>query len=565
MAEAAYGRIPPDIEIAQAAKLEPIARIAAKVGLSEDDIEFYGKYKAKVSLEAIQRLKSRPYGKLIYTTAITATPAGEGKTCTAVGLTQALGKLGKKVMVALREPSLGPTFGIKGGAAGGGYSQVLPMEDINLHFTGDIHAVGAAHNLLAAMVENHIHQGNELGIDPRRVVWRRVMDISDRQLRSIVVGLGGKANGFPLESGFDITVASEIMACLGLSRSLSDLKDRFARLVVAYTYDGNPVRAADLKAVGAMAVIMKDAIGPNLVQTLEGQPAFVHGGPFANIAYGNNSIVATETALRLADYAVTEGGFAADLGAEKFFDIVCRITDVRPDVVVLVASVRALHHHGGVAKSKLAEKNLEALARGCENLDKHVTNVTQRFGLPVVVAINRFPSDDLKELEYLHRHCEELGVRSAISEVVARGGEGGIELAEAVLDTLEHERANFRFLYDLDLPVKEKIERLATEIYGADGVVYTGTAERDLRVIEGQGLGHLPVCTAKTQLSLSDDPALRGAPKGWKLNVREVRASAGAGFLVPLCGQMMTMPGLPAHPAAENVDIDDEGKIVGLF
>lgn len=565
MAEPTYGRIPPDIEIAQSAKLEPIARIAAKVGLTEDDIEFYGKYKAKVSLEAIQRLKGRPYGKLIYTTAITATPAGEGKTCTAVGLTQALGKLGKKVMVALREPSLGPTFGIKGGAAGGGYSQVLPMEDINLHFTGDIHAVGAAHNLLAAMVENHIHQGNELGIDPRRVVWRRVMDISDRQLRNIVVGLGGKANGFPMESGFDITVASEIMACLGLSRSLSDLKERFSRLVVAYTFDGKPVRAADLKAVGAMAVIMKDAIKPNLVQTLEGQPAFVHGGPFANIAYGNNSILATETALRLADYAVTEGGFAADLGAEKFFDIVCRITDVRPDVVVLVASVRALHHHGGVAKSKLAEKNLEALAKGCENLDKHVTNVTQKFGLPVVVAINRFPADDPEELEYLRRHCEELGVRSAISEVVARGGEGGIELAQAVLDALEHEKPSFRFLYDLDLPVKEKIERLATEIYGADGVVYTGTAERDIKVIEEQGLGNLPICMAKTQLSLSDDPALRGAPKGWKLTVREVRASAGAGFLVPLCGQMMTMPGLPAHPAAENVDIDDEGKIVGLF
>ncbi|MDI7246270.1 MAG: formate--tetrahydrofolate ligase [Bacillota bacterium] len=565
MAEPTYGRIPPDIEIAQGAKLEPIARIAAKVGLAEDDIEFYGKYKAKVSLEAVERLKGRPYGKLIYTTAITATPAGEGKTCTAVGLTQALGKLGKKVMVALREPSLGPTFGIKGGAAGGGYSQVLPMEDINLHFTGDIHAVGAAHNLLAAMIENHIHQGNELGIDPRRVVWRRVMDISDRQLRNIVVGLGGKANGFPMESGFDITVASEIMACLGLSRSLSDLKERFSRLVVAYTYDGKPVRAADLKAVGAMAVIMKDAIKPNLVQTLEGQPAFVHGGPFANIAYGNNSILATETALRLADYAVTEGGFAADLGAEKFFDIVCRITDVRPDVVVLVASVRALHHHGGVAKSKLAEKNLEALAKGCGNLDKHVMNVTQRFGLPVVVAINRFPADDPEELDYLRRHCEELGVRSAISEVVARGGEGGIELAEAVLDVLEHEKADFRFLYDLDLPVKAKIERLATEIYGADGVVYAGTAERDIKVIEEQGLGRLPICTAKTQLSLSDDPALRGAPRGWKLTVREVRASAGAGFLVPLCGQMMTMPGLPTHPAAENVDIDDEGKIVGLF
>ncbi|MEW6228763.1 MAG: formate--tetrahydrofolate ligase [Bacillota bacterium] len=565
MAVASLGKIPPDIEIAQSAKLQPIAEIAARVGLSEDDIEFYGKYKAKVSVEAIQKLKARPYGKLIYTTAITATPAGEGKTCTAVGVTQALGKLGKKVMVALREPSLGPTFGIKGGAAGGGYSQVLPMEDINLHFTGDIHAVGASHNLLAAMVENHIHQGNELGIDPRRVVWRRVMDISDRQLRNIIVGLGGKANGFPVESGFDITVASEVMACLGLSRSLSDLKGRLSRLLVAYTFDGKPVRASDLKAVGAMAVIMKDTIKPNLVQTLEGQPAFVHGGPFANIAYGNNSIIATETALRLADYAVTEGGFAADLGAEKFFDIICRITDVRPDVVILVASVRALHHHGGVAKSKLAEKNLDALAKGCANLDKHVRNVTEKFSLPVVVAINRFPSDDPEELEYLRRHCEELGVRSAISEVVARGGEGGIELAEAVLDALEHEKPNFKFLYDLNLPVRDKIETLATEIYGADGVVYVGTAERDIKVIEEQGLGNLPICMAKTQLSLSDDPALRGAPRGWKLNVREVRVSAGAGFIVPLCGQMMTMPGLPTHPAAENVDIDDEGRIVGLF
>ncbi len=555
----------PDIEIAQGAALRPIAEIACELGLGGDDIELYGKYKAKVTLGAIRRFKDRPYGKLIYVSAITATPAGEGKTSTAIGLTQALGKLGRKAMVALREPSLGPTFGVKGGACGGGYAQVVPMEDINLHFTGDIHAVGAAHNLLAAMVDNHIHHGNELGIDPRRVVWRRVMDISDRQLRNIVVGLGGKANGFPAESGFDITVASEVMACLGLSRSLSDLKERLGRLVVAYASDGRPVTASDLKAVGAMAVILKDTLKPNLVQTLEGQPAFVHGAPFANIAYGNSSLLATETALRLAECVVTEGGFAADLGAEKFFDIVCRITDVRPDVVVLVASVRALHHHGGAPKPRLAEKNVEALLKGCENLDKHVRNLREKFGLPVVVAINRFPSDDPEELRRLGEHCGELGVPSAVSEVVARGGEGGIELAETVLDEIERTRPAFRFLYDLGLPVRDKIEILATEIYGADGVDYVGTADRDIRVIEEQGLGALPICVAKTQLSLSDDPALRGAPRGWRLNVREVRVAAGAGFIVPFCGQIMTMPGLPKRPAAESVDIDEEGRIVGLF
>ncbi|HHV61247.1 MAG TPA: formate--tetrahydrofolate ligase [Firmicutes bacterium] len=555
----------PDIEIAQAAKLRPISDIARSIGLSDDDIEPYGKFKAKVSLDVYRRLKSRPNGKLIYTTAITATPAGEGKTCTAVGLTQALGKLGKKVMVALREPSLGPTFGIKGGAAGGGYSQVVPMEDINLHFTGDIHAVGAAHNLLAAMVDNHVVHGNELGIDPLRIVWRRVMDISDRQLRNVIVGLGGKGNGFPRETGFDITVASEVMAILGLSRSMEDLKERLGRILVAYTRDGKPVYARDLKAVGSMAVILKDALKPNLVQTLEGQPAFVHGGPFANIAYGNNTIIATELALKLADYVVTEGGFAADLGAEKFFDIVCRITDVRPDVVVLVASVRALNHHGGAPKDKLTETNLDVLARGCSNLDKHIENLTKRFGLPVVVAINRFPTDEDVELDFLKRHCEELGVRAAVSEVVAKGGDGGRELAEAVLDALEKEKPNFRFLYDLNAPIKEKIEALATQIYGADGVVYTGDAERQIKVLTEQGLGTLPVCMAKTQLSLSDDPNLRGAPRGWKLTVREVRASAGAGFLVPLCGTMMTMPGLPKHPAAELVDIDEAGKISGLF
>lgn len=554
----------PDIEIAQNAKLRPIVDVARDAGIPEDDLELYGKYKAKVSLNLYKRLKDRPNGKLIYTTAITATPAGEGKTCTAVGLTQALGKLGKKVMLCLREPSLGPTFGVKGGAAGGGYSQVVPMEDINLHFTGDIHAVGTAHNLLAAMIDNHILKGNELGIDPTRVVWRRVMDMNDRQLRNIVVGLGGPSNGFPRETGFDITVASEIMAILCLATSMEDLKERLGRMVVAYTYKKEPVFARDLKAVGAMAVLLKDAIKPNLVQTLEGQPAFVHGGPFANIAHGNNSVLATMTALKLADYVVTEGGFAADLGAEKFFDIVHRFTGLKPDVAVLVASVRALNMHGGVPKDKVTETNLEALARGCANLDKHVENL-RKFGLPIVVAINRFPTDSEEEISFLRRHCEELGVRVAESRVVAEGGQGGIELAQQVLEALEKDPADFRPIYDPAWPIKQKIETLAREIYGADGVEYTAEAERQIATLTKQGFDKMPICVAKTQHSLSDNPELKGAPKGWKLTVRELRVSAGAGFVVVLTGEVMTMPGLPKNPAAELVDIDENGRIVGLF
>lgn len=553
-----------DIEIAQSTKLRPILDVARDVGLSEDDLEYYGKYKAKVSLKAFDKLSNRPNGKLIYTTAITATPAGEGKTCTAVGVTQALGKLGKKAMVCVREPSLGPTFGVKGGAAGGGYSQVLPMEDINLHFTGDIHAVSTAHNLLAAMVDNHIHQGNELGINIHRVVWRRVMDMNERQLRNIVCGLGGSSNGTPREAGFDISVASEIMAVLCLASSMTDLKARLGRLIVAYDREGKPVTAADLKAVGAMAVLLKDAIKPNLVQTVEGQPAFVHGGPFANIAHGNNSIIATRMALKLADYVVTEGGFAADLGAEKFFDIVHRSTGLTPDVAILVASVRALNMHGGVPKAKVAETNLEALEKGCANLDKHIENL-KKFGLPIVVAINKFPTDEPAEIDLVKKHCDAMGVRSAISEVVARGGEGGIALAEEVLKALENDQNNFHPIYDPEMPIKMKIGILAREIYGADGVVYTPSADREIARMTKLGLDKMPICVAKTQHSLTDNPDLKGAPTGWELTVREIRASAGAGFLVALTGDVMTMPGLPKVPAAEGVDIDEDGKIVGLF
>ena len=553
-----------DIEIAQSTKLRPILDVARDVGLAEDDLEYYGRYKAKVSLKTFDRLTDRPNGKLIYTTAITATPAGEGKTCTAVGVTQALGKLGKKAMVCVREPSLGPTFGVKGGAAGGGYSQVLPMEDINLHFTGDIHAVSTAHNLLAAMVDNHIHHGNELGINIHRVVWRRVMDMNERQLRNIVCGLGGSSNGTPREAGFDISVASEIMAVLCLASGMTDLKARLGRLIVAYDREGQPVTAADLKAVGAMAVLLKDAIKPNLVQTVEGQPAFVHGGPFANIAHGNNSIIATRMALKLADYVVTEGGFAADLGAEKFFDIVHRFTGLTPDVAVLVASVRALNMHGGVPKAKVAETNLEALEKGCANLDKHIENL-KKFGLPIVVAINKFPTDEPAEIDLVKKHCDAMGVRSAVSEVVARGGEGGIELAEEVLKALENDQNNFHPIYDPEMPIKTKIGILAREIYGADGVVYTPSADREIARMTKLGLDKMPICVAKTQHSLTDNPDLKGAPTGWELTVREIRASAGAGFLVALTGDVMTMPGLPKAPAAEGVDIDEDGKIVGLF
>jgi formate--tetrahydrofolate ligase len=553
-----------DIEIAQQAKLRPITEIAAKLSLSEDDIELYGKYKAKVSNAVYDRLKDKPSGKLIYTTAITATPAGEGKTVTTIGLTQALGRLGKNVAACIREPSLGPTFGIKGGAAGGGYSQVVPMEDINLHFTGDIHAVTTAHNLLAAMLDNHIAQGNALNIDPKRIVLRRVLDINDRQLRNIVIGLGGLGDGYVREAGFDISLASEIMAILCLASDLQDLKERVGRMLVAYTYDRKPVYARDLKAEGAIAVIMKDAIKPNLVQTLEGQPVFIHGGPFANIAHGNNSIIATRLALKLADYVVTEGGFASDLGAEKFFDIVHGYSGLKPDVAVLVVSVRALNMHGGVPKEEVQVTNLEALRKGLANLDKHVENL-KKFGLPIVVAINQFPTDTPEELELVRQHCAELGVRSAISQVVAKGGAGGEELAKTVLEVLESEPAQFEPLYDWKLPIKSKLEILAKEIYGADDVVYTPKAERSIRDLTKLGYGELPVCVAKTQHSISDNPKLKGVPKGWKLTITDVRPSLGAGFLVCLAGDIMTMPGLPAKPAAENVDIDAEGRITGLF
>ena len=553
-----------DIEIAQRAKLLPIQEVAAKLDIAPEDLEPYGHYKAKVSLDLYRRLADRPNGKLIYTTAITATPAGEGKTCTAIGLTQALGKLGKRVAVCLREPSLGPTFGIKGGAAGGGYSQVVPMEDINLHFTGDIHAIGTAHNLLAAVLENHIFQGNELGINPKSVLWPRVMDMNDRQLRNIVVGLGGPKDGVVMPGRFDITVASEIMAILCLTSDLEDLKRRLGNILVGFTYEDTPVYARDLKCVGAMATLLKDAIKPNLVQTLEGQPAFIHGGPFANIAHGNNSVIATKTALKLADYVVTEGGFAADLGAEKFFDIVHGYAGLTPDVAVLVASVRALNMHGGVPHHAAAETNLNALEVGLANLDKHIENLT-KFGLPVVVALNQFPTDTPEELELVMDYCHSRNVRVACSQVVAKGGAGGIELAEAVLDALEYETPHFRPLYSWDLPIKTKMEIIAKEIYGAGEVVYADQAEAAVRRFTELGYDKLPLCVAKTQHSLSDNPALKGAPKNFTLTVREIRASLGAGFLVPITGQVLTMPGLPKEPAATKVDIFADGTITGLF
>ncbi len=553
-----------DIEIAQQATLQRIQDIGAVIGIEADDLEFYGKYKAKVPLELYQRIQGRPNGKLIYTTAITATPAGEGKTCTTIGLTQALGALGKRSMACLREPSLGPTFGIKGGAAGGGYSQVVPMEDINLHFTGDIHAVTSAHNLLAALVDNSIVKGNPLNIDPKRVLLRRVMDMNDRQLRNVVAGLGGIGDGVTRETGFDISVASELMAILCLASDLQDLKERVGRMLVAYTYDREPVYVHQLRGQGAVAVLMKDAIKPNLVQTLEGQPAFIHGGPFANIAHGNNSIIATKMALKLADYVVTEGGFAADLGAEKFFDIVHGYTGLTPDLAVLVVSVRALNMHGGMAKDKVKETNLEALQKGLANLDKHIENL-RTFGLPTVVAINQFPSDAPEELDLIKEHCAKQGVKAAVSQVVAEGGLGGREFAETVLEVLESTPASFRPLYDWQQPIKDKIELLATKIYGADGVQYSDQAERQIKNLEAMGVASLPLCMAKTQHSLSDNPALKGAPTGWKLQIKEIKPSLGAGFLVCYTGDIMTMPGLPKIPAAQNVDIDEYGVITGLF
>lgn len=556
-----------DIDIAQDAVMQPIEKVAGNLGLGRDDLHLYGRFMAKVPLEVLRRFDGRPDGKLVLVTAITATKAGEGKTVTSIGLTQALGRLGVKVMGALREPSMGPVFGLKGGATGGGYSQVYPMWDIDLHFTGDIHAVSSAHNLLSAMVENHLSRGNRLRIDPTRVVWKKAMDMNSRELRQIVVGLGGRpVGGVPHESGFVITAASEISAILALATSLPDLRARLEKVVVAYDLDGNAVRAGQLDCVGAMVLLLKDAINPNLVQTLEGQPVFVHGFPFANIAHGNNSLLATKYALKLADVVVTESGFAADLGAEKFFDIVCREGNITPNCAVIVASIRALKMHGGACLEDALDcekPNLDALGKGFANLDKHVENV-RKYGVPVVIALNKFATDTEDEVRMVRDHCSELGVPCAVSLVFAEGGEGGRELAETVLKVLDNTPSDFRFLYDENLPVKEKIRLIATEIYGAKDVRYIGTADRDIRAIEIAGANHLPVCMAKTQLSISDDPRLKGAPRGWTLTVREVLVSAGAGFIVPLCGEMMLIPGLPSEPAAERIDYTDDGRVIGL-
>ncbi|GLI50600.1 MULTISPECIES: formate--tetrahydrofolate ligase [Tepidanaerobacter] len=556
-----------DIEIAQSTKLKDIREIAAKVGFSEDDIELYGKYKAKVDYNLLKNGSGKK-AKLILTTAITPTPAGEGKTTTTIGAADALARLGKKSMVALREPSLGPVFGVKGGAAGGGYSQVVPMEDINLHFTGDIHAITAANNLLAAMVDNHIFQGNALDIDPRRVVWRRALDMNDRQLRSLVDGLGGKANGMPREDGFDITVASEVMAIFCLANDIVDLKNRLAKILVAYDKKGNPITAADIKAQGAMAALLKDALKPNLVQTLEGTPAFVHGGPFANIAHGCNSVIATKMAMQFSDYVVTEAGFGADLGAEKFIDIKCRLAGLKPDAVIIVATVRALKYNGGLPKSELDKEDLDALAKGIPNLLKHVENITQVFKLPAVVAVNRFPQDTDAELKFIEEKCNELGVNVAISEVWAKGGEGGIALAEELLRLIEQNEGKdqkLSFAYELDIPIKEKIRAISQKIYGADDVVFTDKAAKEIDNFEKLGYGNLPVCMAKTQYSLSDDPKKLGRPTGFNITVRDVTLSAGAGFLVAVTGDIMKMPGLPKVPAAEKIDVDEKGVISGLF
>ncbi len=553
-----------DIEIAQKAHMLPITEVAAKLGIGEEDIELYGRYKAKLSMDLIKRVQDKPDGKLILVTAITPTSAGEGKSTTTVGLAQGLAKIGQKVIVALREPSLGPCMGIKGGAAGGGYSQVVPMEDINLHFTGDFHAITSAHMLLAAMLDNHIQQGNALNIDPRRIVWKRVVDMNDRELRNIVVGLGGKAHGVPRQDGFDITVASEVMAILCLATGLHDLKERLSKIIVAYDYSGNPITAGMLKAQGAMAALLKDAVKPNLVQTLENVPAIIHGGPFANIAHGCNSVMATKTALKLADYTITEAGFGADLGAEKFFDIKCRYAGLKPDAVVLVATVRALKMHGGVPKTELATPDVEAVKRGIVNLEKHIENIKQ-YGLPLVVAINAFAQDTTEELEAISSHCAAHGVNVALSEVFAKGGEGGIELAKEVVALATSGKADFKLLYGEELSLKEKIETIAKKIYGAVGVNYTKEANNALKDFEKMGYGHLPVCMAKTQYSFSDDPALLGRPEGFEITIKNCRIAAGAGFVVVLTGDIMTMPGLPKVPAAEKIDVSDDGVISGLF
>ncbi len=552
-----------DIEIAQACKMQPIQDIARQLGVAEEYLEPYGHYKAKVDYRLFQNSQA-PDGKLVLVTAITPTPAGEGKTTTTVGLADGLRKIGKKAVVALREPSLGPVFGIKGGAAGGGYAQVVPMEDINLHFTGDFHAIGAANNLLAAMLDNHIQQGNALGIDVKKITWKRCVDMNDRQLRNIVDGLGGRMQGVPREDGFDITVASEVMAVLCLATSISDLKERLGRMVVAYTYDDKPVTANDLKAAGAMTALLKDALKPNLVQTLEGTPAFIHGGPVANIAHGCNSIMATKAALKLGDYAVTEAGFGADLGAEKFLDIKCRMADLHPNAVVVVATVRALKHHGGVAKADLGNENLEALEKGLPNLLRHVENITKVYKLPCVVAINRFPQDTEAELKLVEEKCKALGVNVALSEVWGKGGEGGIELGKEVIRLCDQPN-DFTFSYDADAPIKDKIEAIVKKIYHGDGVTFTANAEKQIKTLTELGYDKMPICMAKTQYSFSDDQTKLGAPTGFTVTVRNVKVSAGAGFLVALTGEIMTMPGLPKVPAAERIDVDEDGKISGLF
>ena len=553
-----------DIQIAQEAVLEPITKVAKALQIDEDELELYGKYKAKISDEYLQKISKNPDGKLILVTAINPTPAGEGKTTTSVGLGQAFGKLGKKAVIALREPSLGPCFGIKGGAAGGGYSQVVPMEDLNLHFTGDFHAITSANNLLAAILDNHIQQGNELGIDTRAVVWKRCLDMNDRVLRNIVVGLGNKTDGTVREDHFVITVASEIMAVLCLSTDMKDLKERLSRMVVAYNYQGEPVTAGQLQAVGAMAALLKDALKPNLIQTLEHTPALVHGGPFANIAHGCNSVRATKAALKMADYVITEAGFGAGLGAEKFFDIKCRMSGLKPDAVVLVATIRALKYNGGVPKAELASENLKALKAGIVNLEKHIENL-HKYGVPVIVTLNSFVTDTEAETSFVKQFCEERDCEFAISEVWEKGGEGGIALAEKVLDTLENKKSDFKVLYENELSLKDKIETIAKEIYGADGVVYSAQASKQLLKLEELGYGKLPVCIAKNQYSLSDNPELLGRPQNFEVNVREAYVSAGAGFVVVLTGTVMTMPGLPKKPAAYNIDVNEDGVITGLF
>ena len=552
-----------DVQIAQEAQMKPIVDVASQLDISDDELELYGKYKAKISPDVLERLKDRPNGKLVLVTAINPTPAGEGKTTTNVGLSMALNKLGKKTITTLREPSLGPCFGIKGGAAGGGYSQVVPMDDINLHFTGDFHAITSAHNLLAAMLDNHIHQGNALDIVTKKIVWKRVMDMNDRSLRHIIVGLGKKGDGVMRESGFDITVASEIMAILCLATDIEDLKARLSRMVVAYNSKGEAVTAGDLQATGAMALLLKDAIKPNLVQTLENTPAIIHGGPFANIAHGCNSVMATQTALKLGDYVVTEAGFGADLGAEKFFDIKCRYAGLKPDVAVIVATVRALKMNGGVAKDNLAEENLEALKAGSANLLRHLDNVA-KYGVPAVVAINRFPTDTEAELELLRDLCKEKGIDVVLSEVFAKGGEGGMELAKEVINICENQKSDFHTLYDVNDSIEDKMNTIATEIYGADGVDFTADALKQVRELEKLGLDRLPICVAKTQYSFTDDPKKLGAPKNFRITVREVKVSAGAGFIVALTGSIMTMPGLPKAPAANGMDILSDGTIIGL-